>query len=103
MLAGASTPSGSVAPGDGGGAAPLGSFIVMPGIDSLKHAVEEGLGIAIVHGAVVNGRTGAGLVAVPLSTTGGARTLTVVYRKGEGRTAVAGEFIEALMSMRTSR
>ena len=74
----------------------------MPGIDSLKHAVAEGLGIAIVPRAVVNGRAGAGLVAVPLSATRGTRTLTVVYGKGEGRTAAADEFIEARISMRTS-
>jgi DNA-binding transcriptional LysR family regulator len=97
-LAGTTTLPGSVASGDGGGAAPLGSFIVMPGIDSLKHAVAEGLGIAIVPRAVVNGRAGAGLVAVPLSATGGGCTLTVVYRKGEGRTAAADEFIETLRS-----
>ena len=101
-LAGTTMLPGSVASDEGGGAAPLGSFIVMPGIDSLKHAVAEGLGIAIVPRAVVNGRAGAGLVAVPLSATTGTRTLTVVYRKGEGRTAAADEFIEALISMRTS-
>ena len=94
-LAGTTLP-GSVASGDGGGAAPLGSFIVMPGIDSLKYAVAEGLGIAIVPRAVVNGRAGAGLVAVPLSATCGMHTVTVVFRKGEGRTAAADEFIEAL-------
>jgi DNA-binding transcriptional LysR family regulator len=95
-LAGTTTLPGSAASDDGGGAAPLGSFIVMPGIDSLKYAVAQGLGIAIVPRAVVNGRAGAGLVAVPLSATCGVRTLTVVFRKGEGRTAVADEFIEAL-------
>jgi DNA-binding transcriptional LysR family regulator len=97
MLAGTTTLPGSIS-GDGGGATPVGSFIVMPGLDSLKHAVAEGLGIAIVPCAVVNGRPGAGLVAVPLSATRGARRLTVVYREGHGRTPVADDFIEALRS-----
>ncbi len=46
----------SIAATTTGDTARLGSFIVMPGIDSLKHAVAEGLGIAIVPRAVVNSR-----------------------------------------------
>ena len=94
-LAGTTLPE-SIAASTTDETARLGSFIVMPGIDSLKHAVAEGLGIAIIPRAVVHGRPGAGLVAVPLSATRRTRAPIVVYREGGGRTAAADDFIEAL-------
>ena len=63
-------------------AAPLrGMFLVMPGLDSLKHAVANGLGIGIVPGAAVSSLTPAGLVAIPLPTGRAASARTLVYRE----------------------
>ena len=73
-----------------------GVFVVMPGLDSLKHAVANGLGIGIVPRAAVSSLPHAGLVATPLPAVRAASARTLVYRENDGpRTAVA-DFIEAL-------
>ena len=93
----------------------VGSFIVMPGIDSLKHAVAVGLGFGVVSRAMVSGGAGTGLTAVPLSAERPTRTLTVVYRENDQPPTAADDFINALrgagakasastpVSIRTSR
>jgi len=49
-------------------APPTGFFVVMPGVDSLKQAVANGLGIGIVPRAAVSSLTAAaGVVVIPLS------------------------------------
>ena len=86
-------------PHSGETAPPVGSFIVMPGVDSLKHAVAVGLGIGVVPRAMVSsGGPGTGLTAVPLSAERGTRALTVVYREHDQPPTAANEFIDALRS-----
>ena len=77
-------------------ASPAGLFVIMPGLDSLKHAVADGLGIGIVPRATVSSLTPAGLVVVPLPAARASRSRTLVYRDSGGqRTAVEG-FVAAL-------
>jgi fatty-acyl-CoA synthase len=57
----------------------------MPGLDSLKQAVANGLGIGIVPRAAVSSLTPAGLVAIPLPAVRAASTRSLVYR-GHRRT-----------------
>jgi DNA-binding transcriptional LysR family regulator len=77
-------------------ASPTGVFVVMPGLDTLKHAVANGLGIGVVPRAAVSSLTAAGLVAIPLPAARAARARTLVHRDTDGqRTAVAG-FVAAL-------
>ena len=55
-------------------APPTGLFVVMPGVDSLKQAVANGLGIGIVPRAVVSSLTAsADLVVMPLGGAGSQR------------------------------
>ena|SRR5688572_29627907 len=76
---------------------PIGLFVVMPGIDSLKQAVANGLGIGIVPRAVVSSLTApAGLVVIPLSAAWAASVLTLVYRDNGGH--AVEDFVEALRS-----
>jgi DNA-binding transcriptional LysR family regulator len=77
-------------------APPTGVFVVMPGLDSLKHAVAHGLGIGIVPRAAVSSLTPAGLVAIPLSAARAARARTLVYRHTDGQRTVVADFVEAL-------
>lgn len=78
---------------------PSGLFVVMPGVDSLKQAVANGLGIGIVPRAVVASLPApADLVVIPLSAARGASVLTVVYRDNEGRPSVVQDFVDALRS-----
>jgi len=77
-------------------APPTGVFVVMPGLDSLKHAVAHGLGIGIVPRAAVSSLTPAGLVAIPLSAARAARARTLVYRHTDGQRTVVEDFVEAL-------
>ena len=72
------------------------SRVVMPGLDSLKHAVANGLGIGIVPRAVVSSLTAAGLVAIPLPEARAGRARTLVYRDTDGRRTAVEEFVEAL-------
>ena len=79
----------------------------MPGVDSLKQAVVNGLGIGIVPRAVVSSvATHAGLVVIPLSAARAASMLTLVYRNHDGQPNAVEAFVEALRSTvedRTSR
>ena len=77
-------------------ASPTGLFVVMPGLDSLKHAVANGLGIGIVPRAVVSSLTLAGLVAIPLPAAPAARARTLVYRDTDGQRTAVEDFVEAL-------
>src|SRR5687767_11224111 len=80
-------------------AAPLsGVFLVMPGLDSLKHAVANGLGIGIVPRAAVSSLTPAGLVAIPLPAAQAARARSLVYRETDRQRTAVDDFVEALRS-----
>jgi DNA-binding transcriptional LysR family regulator len=71
----------------------------MPGVDSLKQAVANGLGIGIVPRAVVAGLPApADLAVIPLSAARGASVLTIVYRDNAGRPNVVQDFVDALRS-----
>jgi DNA-binding transcriptional LysR family regulator len=78
-----------------------GSFLIMPGVDSLKEAVAKGLGIGIVPRAAVSSLTAhAGLVVIiPLSAARAASALTLVYRDHSGQPNAAEDFVEVLRSM----
>jgi DNA-binding transcriptional LysR family regulator len=76
-------------------ALPTGVFVVMPGLDSLKQAVANGLGIGIVPRAAVSNLTVAGLVAIPLAAVRG-RTRTLVYRGTDGPPTAVENFVEAV-------
>jgi DNA-binding transcriptional LysR family regulator len=73
-----------------------GVFVVMPGLDSLKHAVAHGLGIGIVPCGAVSSLTPAGLVAIPLPAARAARARTLVYRDADGQRTAVEEFVDAL-------
>jgi len=77
-------------------APPAGVFVVMPGVDSLKHAVANGLGIGIVPRAAVSSLTPAGLVAIPLSAARAARARTLVYRDTDRERTTVDDFVEVL-------
>ena len=78
-------------------ATPLaGVFVVMPGLDSLKHAVANGLGIGIVPRAAVSSLTPAGLVAIPLPAARADRERTLVYRDTAGQRTAVEDFVQAL-------
>ena len=77
-------------------APPAGVFVVMPGLDSLKHAVANGLGIGIVPRAAVSSLTPAGLVAIPLSAARADRARTLVYRDTDRERTAVDDFIEVL-------
>jgi DNA-binding transcriptional LysR family regulator len=79
-----------------GAAPPAGVFVVMPGLDSLKHAVANGLGIGIVPHVAVSSLTPAGLVAIPLSAVRAARARTLVYRDADGQGTAVEDFVGVL-------
>src|SRR6185503_4260217 len=66
-----------------------GVFVVMPGLDSLKQAVANGLGIGIVPRAAASMFTPAGLVAIPLLAARAASARTLVYRDSDGARTTA--------------
>jgi DNA-binding transcriptional LysR family regulator len=68
----------------------------MPGLDSLKHAVANGLGIGVVPRAAVSILTHAGLVAVPLPAAWADGARTLVYRDTGGQRSAVEDFVEAL-------
>jgi DNA-binding transcriptional LysR family regulator len=74
-------------------------FVVMPGVDTLKQAVANGIGIGIVPRAVVASLPATGdLVVIPLSAARGASVLTIVYRDNEAQPNVVQDFVDALRS-----
>ena len=75
-----------------------GLFVVMPGVDSLKRAVANGLGIGIVPRAAVSSLTAPGLVVIPLAAAPAASALTLVYRDNDGQPNPVEDFVEALRS-----
>jgi DNA-binding transcriptional LysR family regulator len=78
---------------------PPGLFVVMPGIDSLKQAVANGLGIGIVPRAAVSSLTAAaGLLVIPLAAARAASALTLVYRDNDGQPNAVEDFVETLRS-----
>jgi len=77
-------------------APPSGVFVVMPGLDSLKHAVANGLGVGFVPRAAVSSLPPAGLVAIPPPALRAANPRTLVYRRNDGPRTAVGDFIEAL-------
>ena len=71
----------------------------MPGVDSLKQAVANGLGIGIVPCAVISSLTAlVGLVVIPLAAARAASALTLVYRENAGPPSAVEDFVEALRS-----
>ena len=99
MLAGAPLPTSVSTRVTDDSAPPPGLFVVMPGIDSLKQAVANGLGIGIVPRAAVSSLTAAaGLLVIPLATARTASALTLVYRDNDGEPNGVGDFVEALRS-----
>ena len=78
---------------------PAGVSMVMPGLDSLKHAVANGLGIGVVPRAAVSSLTPSGLVAIPLSAARAAGARTLVYRDTDGQRTAVEDFVEALRCM----
>jgi DNA-binding transcriptional LysR family regulator len=85
-------------------ALPTGSFLIMPGVDSLKQAVANGLGIGIVPRAAVSSLNAtAGLVVIPLSAARVASALTLVYRDNEGQPNAVEDFVEVLRNTREDR
>ena len=75
---------------------PTGVFVVMPGLDSLKEAVANGLGIGIVPRAAVSSLTSAGLVAIPLPAAWAASARTLVYRDTDGQRTAVADFVDIL-------
>jgi DNA-binding transcriptional LysR family regulator len=73
-----------------------GVSVVMPGLDSLKHAVANGLGIGIVPLAAVSSLTPAGLVAIPLPAARATAARTLVYRNTDGQRTTVEDFVGAL-------
>ena len=72
---------------------------MMPGVDSLKQAVANGLGIGIVPRAAISRLTAhAGLVVIPLSAAQAASALTLVYRDHNGRPNAVEDFVEVFRS-----
>jgi len=72
-----------------------GVFVVMPGLDIVKHAVAGGLGIGIIPRAAASSLTSAGLVAIPLAAVR-VRARTLVYRGTDGQRTAVEDFVEAL-------
>ena len=77
-------------------APPTGLFVVMPGLDSLKHAVANGLGLGIVPRAAVSGLTAAGLVAIPLPAARTASAHTLVYRDTDRQRTTVEDFVSSV-------
>jgi DNA-binding transcriptional LysR family regulator len=99
MLAGVPRPTPALMSAADDAAPPAGLFVVMPGVDSLKQAVANGLGIGIVPRAVVPSlAASAGLVVIPLSAARAAAALTLVYRGSDGEPNTVEDFVEALRS-----
>src|SRR5687767_1737469 len=80
-----------------------GACVVMPGLDSLKPAVANGLGIGVVPRAAVSSLTPAGLVANPLPAARPARARTLVYRRSDGQRTAVEDFVEVLRCMGEDR
>ena len=101
-LAGVPVPT-PVSTGATADSAPAGSFLIMPGVDSLKQAVANGLGIGILPRAAVSIRTArAGLVVIPLAARA-ASALTLVYRNNDGPPNAVEDFVAVLRSMGEER
>ena len=95
-LAGLSLPESVALRAPGNAGAPAGAFVVMPGLDSVKHAVSNGLGIGIVPRAVVSSLIPAGLVAIPLPAARADQERRLVYRDTDGHRTTAENFIAAV-------
>ena len=80
-------------------APPTERFVIMPGGDSLKQVVANGLGIGIVPRAAVSNLTAhAGLVMIPLSATRAASAPLLVYRDDDGQPNAVEDFVESVRS-----
>jgi len=95
-LAGLPLPESATMSGTDDAAPPAGVFVAMPGLDSLKHAVANGLGIGVVPRAAVSSLTPAGLVAIPLPAARADGARTFVYRDTDGQRTAVEDFVEAL-------
>jgi DNA-binding transcriptional LysR family regulator len=74
--------------------------IAMPGIDSLKRAVEMGLGVGVIPSSVASA-TGA-LVVVPLACTSFRSAVTIVCRRSESVSRHVARFIEVVRASHQS-
>jgi DNA-binding transcriptional LysR family regulator len=98
-LAGVPLPTPALTCATDDAAPPTGPFVAMPGVDSLKQAVANGLGIGIVPRAVVSRLDAStGLLVIPLSAAWAASAWTLVYRGHEREPTTVGAFVEALRS-----
>ena len=86
--------SASLAAACGAASAQAESEIGMPGIDSLKRAVEMGLGVGIVPSSIATS-TG-GLVVVPLARTSFVNAMTIVSRRHQSPTGNVARFLDAV-------
>jgi DNA-binding transcriptional LysR family regulator len=69
----------------------------MPGIDSLKRAIEMGLGIGVVPGSVASAlHSESTLAAVPLASATLLNVLTIVYRRNESQSGSTAQFIDVV-------
>ena len=98
-LAGLPLPEAATMRGTDDAAPPARARVVMPGLDSLKHAVANGLGIGVVPRAAVSSLTPAGLVAIPVPAARPASARTLVYRDTDGQRTAVEDFVEALRCM----
>ena len=95
-LAGLPLPESATMRATDDAAPPAGACVAMPGLDSLKHAVANGLGIGVVRRAAVSSLTPAGLVAIPLPAARADQERRLVYRDTDGHRTTAETFIEAV-------
>jgi len=68
----------------------------LPGIDSLKRAVEMGLGIGVVPGSVAALHGKHTLTAVPLVSATYLNFMTIVYRRNESQAGSTAQFIDVV-------
>jgi DNA-binding transcriptional LysR family regulator len=71
------------------------SLMGMPGIDSLKRAVEMGLGVGLVPSSVASALSlHRSLVAVPLASASSLNSMTLIYCRNEPLSRNTAEFLE---------
>ena len=80
--------------------APPASEIGMPGIDSVRRAVEMGLGVGVVPASAA--RSAGTLIAVPLACTSFLTAVTVVCRRSESRSGNIAHFMDVVRRVQQS-
>lgn len=78
------------------------SVMGMPGIDSLKRAVDMGLGVGIVPSSVASAvHLQRPLVVVPLASTSFLNSVTIIYRRDDSQSRNTARFIEIVRRSQT--